>query len=218
MPPTHPIPGRAMAWLRVPLRLPTARVLAAWLLAGCVAWCGGASALVLHDVQVPAQQSEQGHSLALNGAGTRYVLFFKVYVASLYLPQPTRDASAALAMPGPKLLRLVMLRDVSGRELADKLDTDLHANLTPARAAELAPQLSRLRNLLAARPKMASGETIELLGLPAGGLQVRVDGKPLGEAFDTPGLFDALLRIWLGPRPADGRLKDALLGDPGAVR
>ncbi|MGH8857241.1 MAG: chalcone isomerase family protein, partial [Polaromonas sp.] len=33
-----------------------------------------------------------------------------------------------------------------------------------------------------------------------------------GEAFKEPEFFNALMRIWLGPQPADWKLKDVLLG------
>ena len=33
-----------------------------------------------------------------------------------------------------------------------------------------------------------------------------------GEPFREPEFFQALLRIWLGPVPADWKLKDSLLG------
>ena len=39
-----------------------------------------------------------------------------------------------------------------------------------------------------------------------------VKGVPQGEPFKEPEFFNALLRIWLGPTPADWKLKDALLG------
>ena len=39
-----------------------------------------------------------------------------------------------------------------------------------------------------------------------------VNGKPAGDPVAEPEFFNALLRIWLGPTPADAQLKDALLG------
>ena len=35
---------------------------------------------------------------------------------------------------------------------------------------------------------------------------------PQGEPIKEQAFFNALLRIWLGPSPADYKLKDALLG------
>jgi hypothetical protein len=41
-----------------------------------------------------------------------------------------------------------------------------------------------------------------------------VRGKVQGAPFKEAAFFNALLRIWLGPNPADWKLKDALLGKP----
>ena len=43
---------------------------------------------------------------------------------------------------------------------------------------------------------------------------ITVKGVQQGEPFKEPEFFNALLRIWLGPNPADWKLKDALLGKP----
>ena len=41
---------------------------------------------------------------------------------------------------------------------------------------------------------------------------VTVRGVPQPDPVKEPAFFNALLRIWLGPSPADWKLKDALLG------
>ncbi|MDN5506720.1 MAG: chalcone isomerase family protein, partial [Comamonas sp.] len=51
--------------------------------------------------------------------------------------------------------------------------------------------------------------------LPGQGAIVTVKGQPQGEAFKEPEFFNALLGIWLGPKPADQQLKKALLGEAG---
>ncbi len=51
--------------------------------------------------------------------------------------------------------------------------------------------------------------------VPGTGTVITVKGVPQGEPFKEPEFFNALLRIWLGPNPADWKLKDALLGQPG---
>ena len=51
--------------------------------------------------------------------------------------------------------------------------------------------------------------------VPGTGTVLTVKGVPQGEPFKEPEFFNALLRIWLGPNPADWKLKDALLGKAG---
>ncbi|MEZ5706278.1 MAG: chalcone isomerase family protein, partial [Burkholderiaceae bacterium] len=44
------------------------------------------------------------------------------------------------------------------------------------------------------------------------GTVLTVKGIAEKEPFKEPAFFNALMRIWLGPSPADWKLKDALLG------
>jgi hypothetical protein len=41
-----------------------------------------------------------------------------------------------------------------------------------------------------------------------------VGGKPAGQPIPGEDFYTALLRVWLGEDPAQGNLKEALLGKP----
>jgi hypothetical protein len=43
---------------------------------------------------------------------------------------------------------------------------------------------------------------------------VLVNGRPESDVINEPEFFNALLRIWIGSKPADEGLKEALLGRP----
>jgi len=60
--------------------------------------------------------------------------------------------------------------------------------------------------------KLAVGDTIMVEWVPGVGGIISAKGKPQGEPFKEPEFYNALLRIWLGPVPADYKLKEALLG------
>ena len=49
-----------------------------------------------------------GQALTLNGAGLRSLLMVKVYVAALYVPQPSRRAEDILAAGGPLAIERVL--------------------------------------------------------------------------------------------------------------
>ena len=61
---------------------------------------------------------------------------------------------------------------------------------------------------------MLAGENFTIDWIPDTGTIVSVKGKQQGEPFKEPEFYAALMRIWLGPDPADAKLKDALLGKP----
>lgn len=187
---------------------------AAGALAALLAAAPAAQALELHGVNIPEQMTVDGHTLQLNGAGTRYVLFFKVYTAALYLPQKSSKPAAIYAMPAPKVLKLTMLREVSGKELGDKLNEGIKNNLSPEEYASFIPSLGQLGALFATKSSLKPGETVTITELPGGkGSTIAIDGAPAGGTFSDPQFFNSMLKIWLGKEPAEQKLKDALLGN-----
>lgn len=172
-----------------------------------------AQALTLHGVDIPPQVDVGGKTLMLNGAGTRYVFFFKVYTAALYLPQKSTQPQAIYSMAGPKELKLTMLRDVSGKELGDKLNEGIKNNLSPEEFSAFIPSLAQLGGLFAQKSQIKTGETVTIREIPGKGSTIAIDGVPSGGVFTEPQFFNSMLKIWLGKEPAEDRLKRALLGN-----
>jgi hypothetical protein len=74
----------------------------------------------------------------------------------------------------------------------------------------------RMSQLFTEVKQLKAGDTFTIEWVPGTGTIVTVKGKQEGEPFKEPEFYNALLRIWLGPSPADWKLKDALLGKPVA--
>jgi hypothetical protein len=151
--------------------------------------------------------------LRLNGVGVRRKLIVaKVYVAALYLQQKKTGVEAILSDTGPKRVAMHVMQDeITAEELIAMLHDGLAANNS---APELAPLEKRIRSLagmIQQVGKVNPGGVILLDYLPGIGTRVTINRVPRitipGEDFNR-----ALLRIWLGDRPVDGRLKQALLG------
>src|SRR5205823_14272265 len=85
----------------------------------------GVQAAELEGVQLEERAQVDGQALQLNGIALRTRMFFKVYVAGLYLPQKVSSAQTAIEGPGPKRIVLVMLRDASAEQFCDSIDTGL---------------------------------------------------------------------------------------------
>src|SRR5882672_2097501 len=92
-------------------------VFRAVLLAGLLA--GAAHAGELEGVQLEDRVQVDGQALELNGMALRTRMFFKVYVAGLYLPQKASTAERAIEGGGAKRIVLVMLRDASAEQFCD---------------------------------------------------------------------------------------------------
>ena len=156
--------------------------------------------------------------LVLNGAGVRRKLVIaKIYVAALYLTKKMTVSDAVLSDPGAKRIAMHVLRErISADEFVAALHDGLAANNQPP---ELAPLETRIRDLAAMMHQVGhidQGGTVLLDYLPGIGTRVSVNGVA---RITIPGAdFNrALLRIWLGDRPVDGRLKQALLGSEASL-
>ena len=50
--------------------------------------------------------------------------------------------------------------------------------------------------------------------MPGKGTVFLINGVQKGETVTEPGFMEAVLRIWVGPKPVDSQLKELLLGAP----
>lgn len=176
---------------------------------------------VLAQVTVAGVKYEEatelrGTRLQLNGAGIRYKAIFKVYTAGLYLPRKAGTTEEALAMPGPKRMSITALRDVDSNELGKLFARGMEDNMDKAAFSKLIPGVLRMGELFSKHRNLKAGETFTIDWVPGTGTVVTVKGVQEGEPFKEQEFFNALLRIWLGPVPADFKLKDTLLGKTSA--
>ena len=147
--------------------------------------------------------------LTLTGAGLRQRFIFDVYAIGLYV----RDAKADPVMqPGAKRIAIHMLRNVDADTFAQALVDGMRPNHDAATLQALAPRIDELNAVMAQMKEAKKGMTITLDWLPGTGTQMTVEGKPSGAAIAGEDFYQALLRIWLGPKPVQDDLKKALLG------
>ncbi|MCL4183959.1 MAG: chalcone isomerase family protein [Burkholderiaceae bacterium] len=152
-----------------------------------------------------------GARLLLNGAGMRTVYIVKAYVAALYVPSRSPDAKVLLAQQGPRRLSLTMLADLSSEWVTQRFVLAMRDNHDEAELATLGPRIERLIDTMLTLGQTRKGERIDI-DFVAGATRVSVDGHPLGPAIPGEALFTAILRIFVGERPIDAELKQAMLG------
>ena len=175
--------------------------------------CGALAATVeVGGVMMDDSADVKGAKLVLNGAGVRYKAVFKVYAAGLYLGQKQATPEEVLAAPGAKRLQVTMLRDIDANELGKLFTRGVQDNAPKEQMSKLIPGLMRMSQVFSDQKKLVAGDVFILDWVPSAGTVITVKGVPQGEPFKEPEFFNALLRIWLGPQPADWKLKDALLG------
>lgn len=178
----------------------------------CLLAAGAMAQVNVSGVKYDESVDARGTKLQLNGAGVRYKAVFKVYTAGLYLTRKAGTPEEALAAPGPKRLNIVMLRDIDSGELGKLFSRGMEDNMDRAAFSKLVPGVLRMSQIFSDHKKLVAGDAFSIDWIPGTGTVITVKGMPQGEPFKEPEFFNALLRIWLGPNPADWKLKDALLG------
>jgi hypothetical protein len=176
------------------------------------AWAQAAGEVELAGVKYPPTVNLAGSALRLNGAGIRFRFVVRVYTAGLYLPQRASTPEAVLAQQGPKRLHVVMLREIDATELGKLFVRGMQDNSPREEFSKSIPGTLRMGEIFAAKKRMVPGENFSVDWVPGQGTTVLVNGRPQGEPVKEPEFFNALMRIWLGPNPADANLKEALLG------
>ncbi len=157
-------------------------------------------------------QVVQGTTLSVNGMGTRYKAIFKVYDLALYTPSKVSTPEALLALPGPKRLNFVALRDMPGTDLGLAFIKGLNSNSSPELVQKHTASSTRLIDIFSGKPKLVAGDTFAMEYVPGKGTTFFIQGQPQGAPVGDAEFFSMVLKIWVGPAPADFKLKDALLG------
>jgi Chalcone isomerase-like len=163
---------------------------------------------VTFDSTVKVGNSE----LLLNGAGVRTKGLFKVYSAGIYLTTNKTTTADVLALQGAKRVKIVMLRDVDTNALASDFKTAFNNNTSSEERTRLFPVFSRFVALFNAVSVLKKGDILALDWIPGEGVSVNLNGRVVASALPEDAFYQALLRVWLGTRPADSVLKKTLLG------
>ena len=176
-----------------------------------------ACALPSHAVQVSGIKIDDtstlaGKPLKLNGAGMRVKYVFDVYAMGLYLTEKKTSPAEILALEGPKRVSLTMMRDVDSDEFGQLFIKAMNNNSDKAEKAKYFTQKVKFGDMFASLGKVKKGDVVTLDWIPGTGTVSSVNGKPQGEVLPDVGFYNAVLRIWLGDKPADSSLKPQLLG------
>ena len=182
------------------------RKLAAALLA--LALAAPAHARKASGVEFPDAIDVDGQKLGLNGTGLRKKFIIEVYVAGLYLVEPSHDADAIVKADAPKRVRMVFLRDVSKKQILEAYRDGFRAN---SGGPQLDALLAKLQRIEPGLVDVKSGQEMLVTYEPGKGTTVSATGGAPA-TIEGKDFADAMFRNWLGPKPADGDLKSGLLG------
>ncbi|MGD2075263.1 MAG: chalcone isomerase family protein [Gammaproteobacteria bacterium] len=166
-----------------------------------------AHAAMIAGVSLPDQAQVAGKTVVLNGMGLRTatLLKVKVYVIGLYLESKSSDPQAIIASEGNKRIIMHFLHDVSAEKLRTGWSEGFKDNSGDVAAIE-----DEIVKFNASMRDVKKGESI-VLDFADDTVDVLINGTRIdsvaGKAFQQ-----ALLAIWLGPKPPNDALKQGILG------
>lgn len=145
-------------------------------------------------------------TLKLTGVGVRTRAIFKVYAIGSYLAEGTavKTAEDVAAADAPKMLYIVMERNVSGKDFAEALRSGVGKTHPDKFAAEFKQIADAVGDQTASK-----GDHVSLLYLPGVGLRVQIVGK-VDLTVKGADFAAAVWGVYLGGSPVDEKLKQGL--------
>lgn len=155
-----------------------------------------------------------GSNLTLNGVGLFGKYGFKGYLAALYLSRKVDTAEAVFANTGAKRIQMRMLMGVGVEEFIKAIHKGVGRNCTPEEQQLIADKLPALIKNIQMVGKLRKGDLINLDHVPQLGTQLTVNGKAFGTPAPGNEPMLALLKVFLGAKPTNERLKAGMLDQP----
>jgi len=145
-------------------------------------------------------------SLMLRGTGLlRAMVFVKVYVGALYLPE---DCPSNLALSDvPKRLEVEYFRSIAGEDFGAATNKKISENVDPQTFERLRPQIEYHNSLY---QDVNAGDRYALTYIPGRGTELTLNGEPRG-IVEGADFAVALFSIWLGSKPISESMKKELL-------
>ncbi len=153
-------------------------------------------------------QTEDGTVLHLNGAGIRTKFFFDIYIAELYMENPSNLVDEVIDNPGHKRIVMHFLyKEVGKDKLIEGWNEGFAGNTKADEVVKLQGKIDQFNGMF---DDAKQGDIIVLDFIPDQGTVVNVANQAKG-VIPGKDFNDALLRIWLGDKPVNKGLKEKLL-------
>jgi hypothetical protein len=170
---------------------------------------GSAQATEVNGVTLPETLQVDNTSLALNGAGVRNKYFMKVYVAGLYVPEPSSDAAAIMNADEVQAMRVEITSSMITRS---RFQETVQEGLKQSAGDEY-PKYEHMLDELWADENLDvdKGDVFEYRYVPGEGTQFLRNGTTL-KVVRGLDFKRVLFGIYLGDNPVQASLKAELLG------
>ncbi len=175
----------------------------------CICLCGlGYSqtiAATSRDIQFEDRIMVGDQELALHGIGLlKWKYLISVYQVALYKPPDVTIDQ--ILKDVPKRLEYYFFVDMKASDFQDTGFQLMAQNVGEENAKRMMPELEALNRLY---QDVKAGQRYTLTYLPGNGLEMALDGIPLGKVAGAE-FGSAYLSIWLGPNPVKRSLQEGM--------
>ncbi|GAA3508169.1 chalcone isomerase family protein [Aquimarina addita] len=162
------------------------------------------------DATLPNTITFSGENLIINGAGLREKFFFDIYAGGLYLKKKSKNASEIAAADETMAIKLHILSGMMSKSKMQSALRDGFDKATNYNTKSLDKRINQFIGYM--KDEIEVGQIYDLVYIKGKGMVLYKDNIEKGtiEGLDFK---KALFNIWLGKKPADGGLKDEMLGD-----
>jgi hypothetical protein len=170
----------------------------------------GLSAALIKGIYFEDSLRVDENLLEMRGAGVLHWFFFKVYVATLYLPPDVPNKNVLDDVP--KKMVFHYLSDMKAEQFGESGEHLILRNVSTEEFRRIKQKLNEINMMYR---DVKKGERYSLTYLPGKGTELALNGKVLGRiaGYDFASIY---YRIWLGDNPADEELKKMLLNQEGS--
>jgi hypothetical protein len=157
---------------------------------------------------MPETLAAGSDTLLLNGAGFRSKLFVKAYVGGLYLKKKSGDANTIINADEPMALRINIVSKYISSDLMEEATREGFQNSTNGNTAPFKDKIDMFVSVFS--DNIRNKDVYDIIYIPAEGVKV-YKNKVLKATTKDLEFKKVLFGIWLGKKPADGSLKNAML-------
>ncbi|MCP4899172.1 MAG: hypothetical protein GY906_19565 [bacterium] len=168
-----------------------------------VGWSGD-----LADVSLPDEVTVSEKTLTLNGMGVRKKLWIEVYVAGLYLEETSSDPVVIATSDQVKHVVMVFKTNKAKKKKMDSAWDEGFEGNTGENFEGLADRVEQFKGYFG---DMKTDDRVEYTMISGEGTTVVLNGKTMG-TIEGDDFIEALMMVWLGPKPPSEDLKLGMLG------
>src|SRR5262245_8860420 len=147
-------------------------------------------------------------AVKLTGLAMRKKLLFNVYAIGSYVEKTStvKTAEELAAADTPKMLHLIMERDLDGKELAQAFQEAIRLNYA---APTFDQEITKLGDVLKAQ-SIKKGDKMQLIHVPGVGVECVLNGKT-EVTINNVAFAKAVWEIYLGPKNLGPEIKAGLV-------